>query len=290
MTSKICSRCKLEKDLTEYYKNKSKFLGVCNECKECNKMYSKTSLAKSVRQKRRNDPEVKEKEKQKYKEYYHRPEVNEKYAKYRNSPEVKKRMKTYFETEKVKEKIKQRNKDNLPERNRKFRERYKNDENFRIAIILKTKIHKLINGLKTSYKTILGCELEFFKKWIEFRFDENMTWDNLGKLWEIDHILPVSAFDFTDKNNINICFHWTNLQPLICCENKSKSAKLELHYYYNNIVNVHRFNQKYNQFLGYQAIRESNSWLRRKISSMVKKPQMTLDFQSNKIDNPQPSS
>jgi len=274
MTSKICSQCKVEKDLNGYYKNKSKSLGISNECKECTKIKRKTPQAKAVRQLRRNLPEVKEKENQKYKEYYCRPEIKERYANYRNTNEVKERMKNWSKKEEVKIKIQQRQKEYLPERNRKFRERYRNDENFRIATILKTKIHKLIKGLKTSYKTILGCDLDDFKKWIEFRFDENMTWDNLGKYWEIDHILPVSAFDFTEINNIQICFHWTNLQPLICSLNRSKSAKLQLHYYFNNIVNIHRFNQKYNQFLGYQAICESNSWLKIKTSGMVKTPQM----------------
>jgi len=289
MTSKICSKCKIEKQTDEYYKNKAKSLGINSECKECTKKCQQSETYKENKQKRRNLPEFKEKENQKYKEYYHRPEIKEKYAAYRNTTEVKERMKAYREIEEVKEKEKQRHKENLPERNRKFRERYKNDENFRIATILKTKIHKVIKGLKTSFSDILGCDLYFFKKWIEFRFDENMNWDNLGECWEIDHILPISSFDFTNKNNIQVCFHWTNLQPLLCNENRSKSAKLELHYYFNNVVNINRFNQKYNQFLGYQALNESLKWLRNKELRYGKNASYDLE-KSKEIGNPQPIS
>ena len=146
----------------------------------------------------------------------------------------------------------------------------------------------MIKGHKTSYINIIGCDLEFFKKWIEFRFDKNMTWNNLGDYWQIDHILPIDGFDFHNEENINICFHWTNLQPLTNYENRSKSNKLQLHYYFNNIVNIHRFNQKYNHFLGYQNLNESLNWLRIKTSDMVKMPRMKLE-KSNEIDNPQPS-
>jgi hypothetical protein len=74
--------------------------------------------------------------------------------------------------------------------------------------------------------------------------------------------LPINSFDFSDENNKYICFHWTNLQPLNKFENQSKSDKLQLHYFFNNIVNVNRFNVKYSQFLGYQTLRETLKWLR----------------------------
>jgi hypothetical protein len=120
----------------------------------------------------------------------------------------------------------------------------------------------MIKGYNSTYKNILGCDMDFFKKWIEYRFDKNMNWENLGKYWQIDHILPINAFDFKNEKHILICFHWTNLQPLTCFENKSKSDKLQLHYYFNNLVSINRFNIKYKQFMGYQMINESLSWLR----------------------------
>lgn len=34
---KVCSKCKEEKEKTEFYKNKARYDGLCNYCKECDK-------------------------------------------------------------------------------------------------------------------------------------------------------------------------------------------------------------------------------------------------------------
>jgi len=131
--------------------------------------------------------------------------------------------------------------------------------------------------------------LTFFKRWIEFRFDEKMSWDNLGTYWQIDHILPISSFIFSNEIDKKICFHWTNLQPLSSYENREKSNKLMLHHYFNNIVNVNRFNSVYTNYSGYQTVRESIQWLRIKLR-YGKNPSYDDDFKiSSEIDNPQPS-
>ena len=289
VTSKICSKCKVEKELSFFYKNKTKSLGICNECKECFNLYLKSPKAKELKQKRRNLPENKAKEKEAYKEYYHRPEINQRYQEYRNTDEVKERVKIYFQRDDIKERVKQRLEDCRPKRNERIRNKYNSDENYRLITILRSKIHKMLKGIHTSYENILGCNLDFFKKWIEFRFDENMTWENLGEYWELDHILPISSFDFNKDNDTNICFHWINIQPLQKTENRSKSAKLQLHYYFNNIVNVNRFNTKYNQFNGYQVLNESLRWLRDNELRYGKNPTDEVNNIFTEMDNPQPS-
>ena len=272
---KVCSKCKVEKVLNLFSKNihsKSGFRSDCNECRKIN----------------RSKPENKEKEREQYKEYYHRPEVKKRYNEYRNTDQVKERMNEWREANK--EKIQQQNKDKLPQRKLAMKEKYNTDKNYQLITILRSKIHKMLKGVKTSYVDILGCNLFFLKKWLAFRFDSNMTWENLGSYWEIDHILPISSFKMSDNNSKNICFHWTNLQPLVKEENRSKKDKLQLHYYFNNIVNVSRFHMKYKQFLGYQALNESLKWLRDNELRYGKNPTYDLDFlKSNEIGNPQPS-
>jgi len=85
-----------------------------------------------------------------------------------------------------------------------------------------------------------------------------------------------------------ICFHWTNLQPLESTENRQKSNKLKLHYYYNNIVNVYRFNKLNNTNLGYQIVNESLRWLRLELR-YGKNPSYDNTEKVFEIDNPQPS-
>lgn len=43
--------------------------------------------------------------------------------------------------------------------------------------------------------------------------------------WEIDHIKPLSSFDFSDPEQIRVAFHPTNHQWLTAEENRKKHAK-----------------------------------------------------------------
>ena len=120
----------------------------------------------------------------------------------------------------------------------------------------------LLEVSKGSGEKYFGCDLQFFKEWTSYRFEKNMNWDNLGTIWEFDHILPINIFNFNKNEEIKICFHWTNLQPLNKKENNKKSDKLHLHYYFTNIINIFRFTKIKNQFMDYQVVNESLQWLK----------------------------
>lgn len=73
---------------------------------------------------------------------------------------------------------------------------------------------------------VLGYTKEELKAKIELQFEEGMSWDNYGE-WHIDHIKPVSAFNFektTDKE-FKECFALENLQPMWAGDNLRKGAK-----------------------------------------------------------------
>ena len=69
-------------------------------------------------------------------------------------------------------------------------------------------------GLSKSKKSIeiLGCSIEFFKTYIEERFIDNMSWENYGTYWDIDHRIPLSTA-VTEEQVLKLN-HYTNLQPL----------------------------------------------------------------------------
>jgi hypothetical protein len=50
-----------------------------------------------------------------------------------------------------------------------------------------------------------------------------MSWENHGKIWEIDHIKACSNFDLTKLEEQQQCFHYTNLQPLFKTTGIAKS-------------------------------------------------------------------
>ena len=64
---------------------------------------------------------------------------------------------------------------------------------------------------------------------LESQFDETMTWDNYGTVWEIDHIVPLSYFsslDMDDDLKVRTAWSLRNLRPLHPSLNRSKSDTL----------------------------------------------------------------
>ena len=153
-----------------------------------------------------------------------------KYAKeYRekNKKIVQIRQKDWYET-KGKEWKKNYEEENKDKINKRDRERYRTDQNFRLKKILRSRLARVLKGLKKSEQTLeyTGLDLDTLRLWIEYQFDENMNWDNQGTYWDIDHVTPCSSFDFTDEKQIYNCFNWQNLRPLEKNENNKKNDKI----------------------------------------------------------------
>jgi len=75
---------------------------------------------------------------------------------------------------------------------------------------------------------------------LESKFQEGMSWENYGKNgWHLDHIIPLSAFDLTDPEQLKIACHYTNIQPLWARDNLVKSNKIP-----NNMEEICQLIQK----------------------------------------------
>ena len=96
---------------------------------------------------------------------------------------------------------------------------------------VRSRIHNaLFSHVKKSKKTVtyLGCNIDYFKKWLEFQFSKNMSWDNYGSYWEIDHVIPCASFNLKNEDEQLKCFNWKNCQPMITIQNRSKKDKIIL--------------------------------------------------------------
>ncbi len=111
---------------------------------------------------------------------------------------------------------------------RYFRDRKEVDPEFRIKCRNRSRISDLLRGTeRPSSVELLSCDYEFFVKWLEHQFDANMTMDNYGTYWHLDHVKPCSSFDLTRLDDQRKCFHWTNYRPCEGKENIKKSAKID---------------------------------------------------------------
>ncbi len=108
------------------------------------------------------------------------------------------------------------------------REQVKKSPSYKIKRNLRRRIHHALNGKNKSKKTfeLLGCDIDFFKKYIENKFTEGMCWENYGvKGWHIDHIIPCAKFDLNIPEEQQKCFHYSNQQPLWATDNYKKGRK-----------------------------------------------------------------
>ena len=103
--------------------------------------------------------------------------------------------------------------------------RKENDINFKISCYLRSRLSNAVKNNSKSGSSVrdLGCSIEEFKKYIELKFQDGMTWDNYGK-WHLDHITPLSWFDLTKRSQFVIASHYTNYQPLWEIDNLHKWA------------------------------------------------------------------
>lgn len=92
------------------------------------------------------------------------------------------------------------------------------DPNVKLRSNLRSRLYSLLKyaGVRKHKSTfeLIGCHVTDVKKYLESQFKIGMTWDNYGRVWHIDHIIPCYTFDLTLPDQQEKCFHYTNLRPL----------------------------------------------------------------------------
>ena len=221
--NKTCNKCKIEKKIENFYVGE-------NKCKKCRIEEKKLRLLKH---------------KEKEKEYTHKECITCK----------KEYGISFFRTgENVcnscqKEKLYKWRKDN-PEKmekiNKKYREKedyrekqnaikkqiYNNNINERLTRKYRQKLRNYIfkNSSKEQrlkYEEIFGCSKHYIKMWIESNMTKEMTWDNYGTYWNLDHVKPCASFNLEEKDNLLECFNWRNTMPVTVKQNLKKNTLID---------------------------------------------------------------
>jgi hypothetical protein len=223
---KTCKKCGIEKDYSDFYKEKKSKDGFRGSCKYCMSLYQKNI----------------DKEKRKLickKSYYENLDTSKNYYKLNRDKIKEKRLNRYYENKKKEsEYSKEYSKNNRLELNEYRREYdkkrlkvdvvYKLTKSIRSLIFISIKVRGYTKNSKTYI--ILGCSFEYFKLYIESKFENWMNWSNHGKYtgnynetWQLDHNIPISSAK-NEKDVVHLN-HYTNFQPICSKVNNEKSNK-----------------------------------------------------------------
>jgi len=239
---KLCTSCQTDKLLEKFSKDKQKKDGLRSECKTCKS--KRDEVYRNKNKKKINEIQKKyytknsDKLKNKSKKWYHdNPEKAKKSRKEwhnNNKPRV-----DYLRAKHIAD-----NKEFYKQYQREYqKERYRTNLNCRIKTCLNKRLRDYIKNKTLPTLEYIGIPMEELKFWIEYQFEEGMSWHNMGKIgWSFDHVIPCDSFDFSKTSDIFKCYNWTNLRPCWCSENSSKGNNI-----IPNLINLHE--KKVNQFI-----------------------------------------
>ena len=210
---KKCKICNQEKVIDEFYKTHRG--GTESYCKDCKNKKGKERYAKNL-----------EHHKSICKAYYeiHKEEHNSRMISYINDPDHPERKEKHRAG--VKRYMKE-NRDQFRDREREYKKlRLKNDTKLRVSHNISTYMRTSLNNNKHGrhWEYLVGYTLDDLIRHLESKFDENMSWENYGIYWHIDHIVGIANFNYTSYNDEEFkkCWSLENLQPLYAPENCSK--------------------------------------------------------------------
>jgi hypothetical protein len=249
---KKCTKCKIEKEVKEYYSLPSSKDGLQHQCKCCRKQHYKDNKDNVKQYYQDNKDKILKLQKERIKE-----RTEEKKDKYREKRRkryelrtdkqkelIKKRGKEYWKNNKdklsagakqyrekniknIKIKAKESREKNRENYNKYYRERRKKDFLFKLQGNLRSLTASAFRNKgytkKTKTQNILGVDWVTVKVNIERQFTKDMNWSNYGE-WHIDHIIPLASAN-TEEELKKLC-HYSNLQPLWAFDNLIKSAKI----------------------------------------------------------------
>jgi hypothetical protein len=268
MENKNCQVCQEIKAIDDFPKSKMQNgnYRYKNICKKCHCQNEKERRQANIEKYRTKDKQYYESNKSsivpKNKEYRDR-----------NKGAIKSQKQQYYKDNI--EQIKQYHQDNKQNRNKKNKIKRRENPYYALKEALKVRIFDVLkSSKKESTSKLIGCSSEELKRWIETNFNENISWDNYGTEWHLDHVIPIAFFDLIKEDERYICFNWSNIRPLEKKANISKSDNIVKDYILQHYEELKKFCALHER---YQAMFEKTWWQRLELW-YGKNPQYDDDF------------
>lgn len=110
--------------------------------------------------------------------------------------------------------------------NEYLKHRVKTDTRTRVRFNFSSLLRSRLKSKKGTFSAV-GYSVDDLIKHLEKQFKSKMTWNNYGKIWHIDHIIPDSWFKYKSQYCDGFKQSWalTNLQPLLVQDNLNKGNR-----------------------------------------------------------------
>lgn len=169
----------------------------------------------------------------KWRDVYSKTPERKAYEKdYYSKEEVRKHRKEYMKAYRLANMDKWRKK-RTPEQSKadyaRTKERMSADPCFKIRANLRIRLYHAVTGRSKSVSAVgdLGCTVEELRTRLESQFSGDMSWDNYGSLWTIDHIYPLSKANLMDEVELKAVCHHSNLRPILKSDNSRKGDAVD---------------------------------------------------------------
>lgn len=99
----------------------------------------------------------------------------------------------------------------------------------------------VLEGAKSeSYAPYFGLDIQTLRQWFEIQFTGDLNWENFGKAWQFDHLVPIAYFDFANEEDLRLCWNFINIRASRLDEENNRSDRIDLlavRPYFQNLYN-----------------------------------------------------
>ncbi len=78
------------------------------------------------------------------------------------------------------------------------------------------------------YAPYFGLDMKSIRQWFEMQFTNGQTWMNFASAWQFDHIIPVTYFDFSNEQELRLCWNFTNIRVEPILQNKDQGSRTDV--------------------------------------------------------------
>ncbi len=101
-----------------------------------------------------------------------------------------------------------------------FREKRKWQISFRRYVLEKSP--------SPAYAPFFGLDINTIREWFACQFTEGLGWENFGKAWQFEHVLPLTYFNHAEEEDLRLCWNFLNLRVEPLEGQGNKAHRLDL--------------------------------------------------------------